>query len=295
MGQEKVKKCEPSELWRVKLKRRVIIREILLQFLLILLGITFLLPFLWMISTSLKSNEQIFKFPPVWIPNPVMWSNYPKALRYFPFFRFLGNTLYITAFNVIAAILAPSFVAYGFSRIKWPGRDILFLILLSTMMIPSQVTMIPVFVMFKKMGWVGTFKPLIVPAFFGGGAFSIFLMRQFFMTIPQELVDAAKVDGCSHLYIYWRIMMPLSKPAIATLGVFAFIGSWRDFLGPLIYLQDERQYTLAIGLRYFLTQYGAEWAYLMAASAVVSLPMVVAFFLAQKTFIQGITFTGIKG
>ncbi|MBC7321124.1 carbohydrate ABC transporter permease [bacterium] len=288
-------KYRSSESWRVKLKRKAIIKEIVLQCLLIFLGITFLLPFLWMISTSLKSNEQIFKFPPVWIPNPVMWSNYSKALQYFPFFRFLGNTLYITTFNVIAAILAPSFVAYGFSRIKWPGRDILFLILLSTMMIPSQVTMIPVFVMFKKMGWVGTFKPLIVPAFFGGGAFSIFLMRQFFMTIPQELVDAAKVDGCSHLYIYWRIMMPLSKPAIATLGVFAFIGSWRDFLGPLIYLQDERQYTLAIGLRYFLTQYGAEWAYLMAASAVVSLPMVVAFFLAQKTFIQGITFTGIKG
>lgn len=290
-----VSKYESREPWKLRLKRKAIIREILLQCLLIFLGITFLLPFLWMISTSLKSNEQIFRFPPVWIPNPVMWSNYPKALQYFPFFRFLSNTLYITTFNVIAAIFSPSFVAYGFSRIKWPGRDILFLVLLSTMMIPSQVTMIPIFVMFKKMGWVGTFRPLIIPAFFGGGAFSIFLMRQFFMTIPQELVDAAKVDGCSHLYIYWRIMMPLSKPAIATLGVFAFIGSWRDFLGPLIYLQDERQYTLAIGLRYFLTQYGAEWAYLMAASAVVSLPMVIAFFLAQKTFIQGITFTGIKG
>jgi multiple sugar transport system permease protein len=290
MMEEKMK-----ENWRKTLRRRAIIKEVGLQALLILLGFTFLLPFLWLISTSLKSNEQIFTSPPVWIPNPVVWSNYKKALEYFPFFRFLKNTLYITAFNVIAAILAPSFVAYGFARIKWPGRDILFLILLSTMMIPSQVTMIPVFVMFKKIGWVGTFKPLIVPAFFGGGAFSIFLMRQFFMTIPQELVDAAKVDGCSHPYIYWNIMLPLSKPAIATLGVFAFIGSWRDFLGPLIYLQDERQYTLAIGLRYFLTQHGAEWAYLMAASTVVSIPMIVAFFLAQKTFIQGITFTGIKG
>lgn len=284
-----------GEDWKRTLRRRAIVREIILQAILIILGFSFLMPFLWLLSTSLKSNNQIFASPPVWIPNPIVWSNYRRALEYFPFFRFLKNTLYITTFNVIAAIFAPSFVAYGFARIKWPGRDFLFLLLLSTMMIPSQVTMIPVFVMFKKIGWVGSFKPLIIPSFFGGGAFAIFLMRQFFMTIPQELVDAAKVDGCSHLYIYWRIMMPLSRPAIATLGVFAFIGSWRDFLGPLIYLQDERQYTLAIGLRYFFNQYGAEWAYLMAASAVVSLPMIIAFFLAQRTFIQGITFTGIKG
>lgn len=273
---------------------RAIIREVMLQVILITLGICFLFPFAWLISTSLKTDDQIFTEGIQLIPRPIAWQNYPKALAYIPFFTYTKNTLYIAVLNVIGVLLSCSLAAYGFSKIKWPGRDFLFMVLLSTIMIPGQVTMIPVFILFKWLGWYGTFKPLVVPHFFGG-AFGIFMLRQFFMTIPKELSDAAKIDGCSEFNIYRTIILPLSKPALATLGVFQFMGSWRDFLGPLIYLQSESQYTLAIGLRHFLTQHGAEWSMLMAASAIVSLPMVVAFFLAQRTFIQGITLTGIKG
>lgn len=280
---------------RITSRRRTQLRaQVIGHIVLIALGITFFMPLAWLISTSLKADTQIFVWPPRLWPDPIMWSNYPKALQYIDFWMYTRNTLYVTGLNVLGVVFSSALVAYGFSKIAWRGRDVVFVLVLSTLMLPFQVTMIPVFVLFKSLGWVGSFKPLIIPAFFGN-AFGIFMLRQFFMTIPPELSDAARIDGCSEFGIFTRIVMPLSKAALSTLGVFVFMWTWRDFLGPLIYLQNEQQYTLALGLRHFLTQHGAEWAMLMAASTVVSLPMIVIFFLAQRTFIQGITLTGIKG
>ncbi len=259
-----------------------------------LLGAAFILPFFWLVSTSLKPDAQLFKFPPIWIPNPIKWSNYPDALNYIPFGLYLGNTLAIAIPATLGVMVSSSVVAYGFSRIDWPGRDVVFFVLVCTMMLPYQVTMIPLFLVFRNLGWVGTFKPLIIPAFFGA-PFSIFLLRQFYMTLPMELSDAARIDGCSEFGIYGRIILPLSKPALATVGLFSFMGHWNDFMAPLIYLEDDAKYTLALGLQQFQRQFGMEWGMLMATSVVISVPIIVLFFLTQKTFIQGIALTGMKG
>ncbi len=256
-------------------------------------GVSFLLPFIWMISTSLKGQRQIFVWPPVWIPNPTVWSNYLEAVTVVPFFVYLKNTMVIAVWNVVGILLSCPLVAYGLSRIRWPGRDVLFIIVLSTMMLPYEVTMIPLFMIFNSLGWVGSFKPLIVPAFFGA-PFFIFLLRQFFMTIPFDLSDAATIDGCSEFGILWYVVLPLAKPALATVALFTFIANWQDFLGPLIYLRDDSQFTLSLGLQHFLGLHGAEWAKLMAASTLMILPIVIIFFLTQRTFIEGITFSGIK-
>jgi multiple sugar transport system permease protein len=261
---------------------------------LLALAFVFLLPFLWMLSTSLKPDPQMFLIPPKWIPHPIRWVNYPVALSSFPFLRYTANTLFICVMNVAGTVFSCALVAYGFSRLRWPGRDTVFLVMLATLMLPAQATMLPVFLLFRWLHWIGTFKPLIVPAWFGS-AFYIFLLRQFFLTLPMELSDAARIDGCSELGIFWRIIVPLSRPALATVALFTFIGNWLDFLGPLVYLHDDSQYTLALGLSAFLGRHGAEWNLLMAASTVVTLPLLVVFFLAQKTFIQGITLTGMKG
>jgi multiple sugar transport system permease protein len=270
------------------------VKKTIVYLLLIILGLGFALPFAWVVSTSLKPDTQIFVFPPRWIPDPVLWSNYPKALRYIPFLVFLRNTLIYCAGTVIGAVISSSLVAYSCSRISWPGRNVIFFCAISTMMLPYQVTMIPLFIVFRRLGWVGSYKPLIVPAFFGQG-FYIFLLRQFFLTIPLELSDAARIDGCSHFGIYWRVMLPIAKPALATVALFRFMSSWNDFLGPLIYLNSESQYTLSLGLRMFLEAHRAEWALLMAASVVVTVPIIVLFFFTQRTFIQGVTMTGLKG
>jgi len=275
-------------------KKQNILHSILVHVLLVLVGVTFFLPFYWLLSTSLKNDTQLFQFPPVWFPWPLKWDNYPTALSYIPFLTYVKNTLIISFLTVLGTVVSCSLVAYSFARIPWKGRNFFFLVLLSTMMIPYQVTLIPVLIIFKHLGWVGTIKPLVVPAFFGS-AFYVFLLRQFFMSIPKELSDAARIDGCSEFGIYWRIMLPLSRPAMATVILFTFIGSWNDFLGPLIYLSDESQYTLSLGLQQFLSQHGAEWSLLMAASTVMILPIVVLFFFTQRTFIQGIALTGIKG
>lgn len=235
---------------------------------LIVLGVAFILPFFWLVSTSLKPDDQLFRFPPIWIPNPIKWSNYPEALNYIPFGLYLANTLTIAIPATIGAVLSSSLVAYGFSRIKWPGRDVVFFILVSTMMLPYQVTMIPLFLVFRNLGWVGTFKPLIIPGFLGA-PFFIFLLRQFYMTLPMELSDAARIDGCSEFGIYTRIVLPLSKPALATVGLFSFMAHWNDFLAPLIYLEDDAKYTLALGLQQFQRQFGMEWGMLMATSVVI--------------------------
>ncbi len=271
-----------------------LLHQILVYSLLCLLGTAFLIPFFWMVSTSLKAESQIFIFPPKWIPEPVLWSNYPNAVSAIPFWTYAFNTVYITGFNILGVLISSSLVAYSFARLRWPGRNLLFLILLATMMLPGQVTMIPVFLLFKELGWVNTFLPLIVPAFFGN-AFYIFLLRQFFLTIPVDLEDAARVDGCPRLLTYWHVILPLSKPALATVGVFTFMNTWNDFMGPLIYLSSEDKKTLALGLQSFVWEHGAEWALLMAVSTLMLLPLLVLFFFAQRYFIEGITLTGIKG
>ena len=258
-------------------------------------SIIFLLPFLWMLSTSLKGDSSVFVFPPQWIPKEFLWGNYKDAWTTLPFNQFLLNTCIITFGAIIGVIFSSTLVAYGFARIPFAGSRVWFIILISTMMLPAQVTMVPTFLIFKWLHWLDSFKPLIVPAFFGGGAFFIFLLRQFFMSIPTELDEAAYMDGCTKLGIYWRIILPLSKPALATVVVFSFIAHWNDFLGPLIYLNSESNYTLAIGLSLFQTWHSTAYQLLMAASLLVLLPVIVIFFFAQRYFIEGITLTGIKG
>ncbi len=260
-------------------------------------GATFFAPFLWMITTSLISQMQLAQASPtelVWIPKPIVWGNYPRALTTFPFLLYLRNTLFICLTAVVGTLFSCALPAYGFSLIQWRGRDAVFILVLSTIMLPSVVTMLPMFVLFRKLGWINTFLPLVVPPFFGS-AFYIFMLRQFFMTLPLELSDAARLDGCGDFSIFWRVVVPLTKPALATVALFTFIGAWMDFMGPLIYLNDERLYTLALGLLSFLGRYAADWSGLMAASTVVILPIIVLFFFTQRTFIKGIVLTGIKG
>lgn len=253
------------------------------------------LPFAWLVSTAVKPRDQIFAWPPVWIPRQFMWDNFIKAWNYAPFTRYLMNTIIVTVSNMVGTVISSSLVAFSFARLRFPGRDALFMVVLSTMMLPGIVTMIPLFVVFSKLRWVNTFLPLIVPAFFGGGAFNIFLLRQFFRGIPSALEDAARIDGASTLTIWWRIFVPLSGPAIATVAVFNFMNHWNDFMTPLIYLNRETKFTLALGLQRFLKEHGAEWDLLMAASVLTTLPMIVVFFFAQEYFMTGIRVTGVKG
>jgi ABC-type glycerol-3-phosphate transport system permease component len=254
----------------------------------------FLLPLFWMISSSLKPNYQVLEFPPRWLPSPVRWQNYPEALTYVPFGRYALNTLFISVMNIVGNILSCTLVAYGFARLRAPGKNVLFLLLLATMMLPYPATMIPIYIGFNALRWVNTFWPLIVPAFFGN-AFYIFLLRQFFLTIPEDLEDAARIDGASTWQIIWRVILPVVRPAIATVAIFTFQSTWNDFLGPLIYLHDQSKYTVSLGLSFFRSNYDVQWAYLMAASLTVTLPIIIVFFLAQKAFIEGITLTGMKG
>lgn len=254
-----------------------------------------ILPFLWILSTSLKGNESIFVIPPKWIPDKMHWENYTDVFQKMPFFTYLRNSVFISSMTIIGTLLSSSLVAYAFACLRWPGRNAVFIFILATMMLPMQVTMIPLFVLFKNFGWLNTFKPLIIPAFFGGGAFNIFLLRQFFMTIPRELFDAARIDGCSEWRIYWNIVIPLAKPALATVAILTFMMTWNDFFGPLIYLSDKLKGTLALGLAMFIGQHQTEWGMLMAASVMMMIPMIVLFFLFQKYFIKGFMMSGIKG
>lgn len=258
-------------------------------------GALFLIPFVWVLSTSLKGNEQIFTIPPQWIPSRLRWENYVEVFRRMPVLLYLKNSVVVTVLQMIGIVASSSLVAYAFAFLRWPGRNILFGVLLATMMLPMQVTMIPVFVLFKQIGWLDTFKPLVVPAFLGGGAFNIFLLRQFFLGIPGDIADAARIDGCSEFRIYWNIMLPLAAPALATVAIMTFMFSWNDFLGPLIYLSEKDKSTLALGLSMFVGQQTNEWALLMAASILMMIPMIAVFFFFQKYIIQGFTMSGIKG
>jgi len=270
------------------------LNRIISHAILIVLGVAFIIPLLWMISTSLKTLRQLFVYPPQWIPHPAVWRTYIDVFSYAPFHLFFLNTLIIEVACLVGSLLSCTLVAYGFSRFRVRGRNALFLLMLSTMMLPYQVWMIPLYILFTKLHWVDTFLPLTIPSFFGVPLY-IFLLRQFFMTLPSELEDAAKVDGCSYFRIYRQIVLPLTKPALATVSIFTFMGVWNDFLGPLLYLSDPTKYTLAVGLQVFLTQHGADWGLLMAASTLVILPVIIVFFFTQKQFIQGIIMTGIKG
>lgn len=254
-----------------------------------------MLPLLWMISTSLKSGDIIFEIPPKWIPDSLHFENYYRAVTDIPFFLYLKNTVIITFFRILAEVFVSALVAYGFARFNFPGKNIWFIILLSTIMLPGEITLIPVFIMFSELGWINTFKPLIVPAFFGGQAVFIFLLRQFFLTIPRELEEAALIDGASRFQIFYKIFLPLSKPALVTIGLFSFQGSWNDLLGPLMYLNDSNKFTLQLGLAMFNGMTKVEWGPLMAASILVLLPTLVIFFAMQKYFVEGISITGIKG
>ena len=257
-------------------------------------AIVLLSPFVWLISSSLKTPEQVFSLDSTWIPVPVMWSNYVDAFRSMPVLLYTRNTVFITLFCIIGYLTSGSLVAYAFSRLQWPGRDVFFLILLATMMLPAQVTIIPLFVIFRNLHWINTYNPLIVPAFLTGWPFFIFLLRQFFLAIPNELSEAAKVDGASHLQIYWNIILPLAKPALATVAIFAFLLHWNDFFGPLIYLTEDSKSTLALGLAVFAGKHPSEWSILMAVSIVMLIPTTLVFFFCQRYFVEGITLTGIK-
>jgi multiple sugar transport system permease protein len=257
-----------------------------------------ILPFLWLFTSSLKSELAVFRYPPQWIPEPVRFQNFIDAWTYRPFPIYIRNTFFIVALNEIAILVSASICAYGFARIDFPGKNLWFGIVLSTMMLPGVVLLIPTFVIFSRIGWVNTYLPLTVPFFFGGGAFNIFLLRQFFRSLPTELADAARIDGCSEFGIYRRIMLPLAKPALATIAVFTFIGTWNDFMGPLLYLsKDPNKYTVALGLAQFRTAFSGRtrWDLLMAASTMMILPIITIFFVAQRFFIQGIAISGLKG
>jgi multiple sugar transport system permease protein len=256
-------------------------------------SVVFGMPLFWMLSTSLKPTYQIFIWPPMWIPEPIVWDNYPTVFVYAPLLRYAVNTLIIATAGVIGSVITSSLAAYAFARLRAPGRDVIFLFVLGTMMIPGIVLLIPTYIVFAKIHWVNTLLPLTVPQMLGS-AFYIFLLRQFFLGIPNDLQDAALIDGASHPRIWWSVILPLSKPALATVGVFAFLAAWNDFLGPLIYLSSQNLYTLALGLQVFLSEHSNQWSLLMAASTMVVAPIIVVFFFAQRQFIQGITMTGLK-
>lgn len=252
-------------------------------------------PFYWLVSSSLKAPTKIWLFPPQWIPDPVVWQNYVEALTASPFHIYLLNTLTIVIFNEAGVLLTASMAAYSFARLRFRGRDLIFAILLSSMMLPWAVTMIPRYILFKNLGWLDTFLPLIVPDWFGGGAFNIFLLRQFFRTIPRDFTDAARIDGAGEFGIYWRVVLPLIKPALTAVAIFTFLHHWNDFMAPLIYLTSPGNYTISLGLASFKGLYTTQWHYLMAASTATILPVLVLFFAAQRYFIQGIVLSGIKG
>ncbi len=276
------------------LRRRRRIGAIATHAALIALSFVFILPFLWLLSTSLKPDDQIFAFPPVWIPRPVIFDHYVRGMNFIPFWTYLTNTLIYCGATIFGTVLSSSMAAYSLARINWPGKNILFAILIGIMVVPGQVTLIPQFLIFRSLGWIDTLLPLIVPSFFGV-PFFIFLLRQFFLTIPRELSEAARIDGAGEWTIYSQIMLPLARPALATVGLFTFLNAWNDFLGPLVYLNSQTNYTLSIGLQQFRGQYDSLWGPLMAVTTVMTIPVIVAYFFAQRTFIQGITLTGIKG
>jgi ABC-type glycerol-3-phosphate transport system permease component len=277
-------------------KQRILIKTILLNILLTILSFAFVFPFLWMLFTALKTPQELLQGTEVFFPTTPQWENFKTAVTAIPFFMYLKNSLLIVVLVMIGTLFSATTAAYAFAKLSWKGRDKWFLVMLATMMIPIQVILIPTYIMYAQIGWLGTRLPLIVPAFFGGGAaFYIFLLRQFYKGIPKELSESAIIDGANHFQIFIKIMLPLTKPAIITVALFTFMATWNDYFGPLIFLSNPDHWTLAIGLRAFQTQFGGRFDLMMAAALLIMLPTLIIFFFAQKSFIEGITFTGIKG
>jgi multiple sugar transport system permease protein len=261
-------------------------------------GLIMVTPFVWLVRSALMDDNQIFVSPPQWIPRPFAWANFSGALGSQPFARYFLNTMIIEVLVVTGTVLTCALAAFSFSRLRWRGRNLIFGLLLTGVMLPYAVTLIPTFVMWGSVGALDTFIPLTVPAWFagaGGGVFNIFLFRQFFLTIPYELDEAAYIDGASPWKVFWAVIMPLSKPVVVVVVIFTFIGVWNDFLGPLLYLTSDSHYTLALGLAGFQSTYTAQWGFLMAASLVVILPIILIFFVLQRYFVEGVTLTGVKG
>lgn len=277
-------------------KQRKLVHDIVIHAVLILFGLMFIFPFLWMLSTALKTPSELLQGTDVlWPANP-QWDNFKLAIQTIPFFLYVKNSFILVAFAVTGTLFSATLTAYAFAKLKWPGRDVFFVIMLATMMIPMQVLLIPTYIMYAKIGWLGTRLPLIIPYFFGGGsAFYIFMLRQFFKGIPKDLTESAIVDGASHFKIFLKIMLPLTKPALITVTLFTFMFVWNDYFGPLIYLSDPDTWTIALGLRAFQSQYSGRFDLLMAASLLTMVPTLLIFFFAQNSFIEGITFSGIKG
>ncbi|MCS6828517.1 MAG: carbohydrate ABC transporter permease [Caldilinea sp.] len=294
---QRARKEQRVELFSGSKRRREFLRRVVTYFLLSALGLIMSLPFLWMLSTALKPDALVFSIPPEWFPRPWVWHNFIDSLTLLghPVHLYVFNTTLIAVLGVLGVTLSSSLVAFGFARLDFPGRSTLFLLVLSTMMLPRIVTIVPQFILFQRIGWLDTFAPLIVPYWFGA-PFHIFLLRQFFLSIPKELDDAARVDGASSLQIYWRIILPLAKPALATVAIFAFTYHWNDLLEPLIFLSSQQNWTLALFLASFQGyMQQPRWNLLMAASTILTLPVLILFFFAQRLFIGGITVTGIKG
>lgn len=281
--------------WRTK-QFGQFLHDLVVYSLLIALSALFVFPFFWMISTALKPEYQVFVWPPQWIPNPIRWENFREAFSnpYLPFNIFFRNTMILEVGMITGRLISCVLVAYGFARLEAPGKNLIFTVLLSTLMLPGAVTQIPKFILFNQLGWVNTFLPLIVPAWFGE-AYAIFLMRQFFMTIPRELEEAARIDGANIAQIILNVIVPLSIPVLAVITVLSFKDIWNDFFTPLLYLNDLTKYTLAVGLAYFNGQFDVQMNLLMAASVVLALPLIVVFFIAQRAFVEGITVTGLAG
>jgi multiple sugar transport system permease protein len=274
--------------------------SVVLHTILLLGSVFMLIPLVFMVSTSLKHEWEAFQIPPRWIPTEFVWENYWRAVfQYFNFIQYGFNTLVITGGVLVGRLVSASLVAYGFARIRFIGRNVLFVLVLSGLMVPFQVTIIPLYILFKELGWLDTYLPLIVPSFFGGGAFFIFLLRQFIMTIGPELDDAARIDGCGWFGIYYRIILPLLKPALVSVAIFSFLGTWNDFFGPLIFLNSNRLFTLAIGLHFYTNAASnssrPETTVIMAGSTIIMLPPLLLFFFAQRFFIQGVVVSGVKG
>jgi ABC-type glycerol-3-phosphate transport system permease component len=272
---------------------RVVLPQALYYVLLAAVALPFLLPLLWMVSTAFKPARMVYVSPPQWIPAPVTLDNFREAWGLLDFPRFIANSLWVTLWTVFGTMLSSSLVGYAFATLPGRGKRFLFSLLLATVMVPTSVTLIPLFVLFSLLGWVNTYLPLIVPHFFAN-AFYVFLFRQFFGSLPRELFESAELDGCNPFSAYWRIALPLSGPALATVGVFSFIGAWNDFLGPLVYLSTNQKYTLSLGLSLFQGVFWTQLHYLMPMSLVALLPVLVLFVVAQRFFVQGIVTTGFK-
>lgn len=276
-----------------KKKSSAVLRRVLLYIVLILIAVIMVVPFLWMLSTSLKTQYDAVKIPPVWIPDPPQWENYVKLFTEQPMFQFMLNTIKIVFFVVLGQLFFSSLAAYSFARISFKGRNVVFFFYIATLMVPGQVTMIPTYLMFAKAGLTDNHLALILPAFFS--AFGVFLLRQFFMSLPRELEEAAEIDGCNPFMTYWRIMLSLVVPAMLTLGVFTLMNTWNDYMGPLIYLSSPEKYTMTLGIAYFKGVYTTQWNLVMAGSIVSVVPILIAYLCAQKYFIEGIAFSGVKG